>query len=268
MNYTNFTYADLLDDICKNGELVQTRNATTLRKTGLVAEFNCLPLVSTRNTAWKMALIEWGWMSSGKEKCPDKLLPWWDNQLNSDNEYLLGYGSQLRRFGDNNFDQIEWLIKELQAHPNSRRLITTTWNPEEMRRITEVNNNPNTPTTCHGTFSQYFVSNGKLHLLTVQRSADMLLGVPHNWVQYWAYLTWLAHRTGYKVGTMKWVFGDAHIYQEESHIQCAKEIIQNSFPNPQIDFIYSPTSKEFKASDFTISGTINKPKVLIRPKLL
>jgi thymidylate synthase len=99
----------------------------------------------------------------------------------------------------------------------------TVWNPAEMASISEVNENPNTPTTCHSTLIQCFVSpGGILHMKHYQRSADMLLGVPHNWIQHWAFMLYLAHHTGLSVGSMYWILGDAHIYDEESHVLAAK----------------------------------------------
>lgn len=142
-----------------------------------------------------------------------------------------------------------------------------------MANITTTNDNPNTPTTCHNTCTQFFVRQGKLHLKTYQRSADMLLGVPHNWVQTWALLVYMANRTGFKVGTMQWTFGDAHIYNEESHLEVASSFIDFAFTYggllaKEIKLEYNPTSLEFLASDFSTIGTISDPKILTRPKLL
>jgi thymidylate synthase len=104
---------------------------------------------------------------------------------------------------------------------------------------------------------------------TYQRSADMLLGVPHNWVQSWAMLMWFAHHAGLKVGSMTWMWGDAHVYDEESHIDTAHNMIRYcTGTTTKFDMVYKPTSKDFKASDFSIIGEIPEPVVTTRPKLL
>lgn len=274
MNETNRVYADLLATILQKGDVLETRNHSCYSYTdNYKVTFDNVPLITTRKTSWRYALTEMEWFLSGEAKVPYKLSKWWVGQTNEVGEYQRGYSQQLRdytsydgedRFG---FDQIEFLIEALKNHPNSRRLITTTWHPEEMASITSINNNPNTPSACHGSLVQYYVRNGELKMTVFARSQDVLLGTPHNWIQYWAYLTWLASRTGYKVGTMTWIFGDAHIYNDASHKDTAIEIIGNVNKNTQgVKMIYTPTSKEFKASDFKIEG-IPEPVVNGKPKL-
>jgi thymidylate synthase len=144
----------------------------------------------------------------------------------------------------------------------------TTWNPGEMANITKTNHNPNTPTCCHSIIVQFFVRNGRLSMKSYQRSADMLLGVPHNWIQSWAMLMWFAHHAGLKVGSMTWMWGDAHIYNEQSHVDTAETMIRFYTGMNEVKMVYTPTSTDFKASDFTIEGEIPDPIVTTRPKLL
>ena len=269
MQNTNEIYKGLIETILTEGKLLVTRNSEAYSNiSGLQVKFDSVPLVTIRKTAWKKALLEMEWFLSGNAKCPDELLDWWNGQLNPDGCYLRGYGQQLRDY-KYDFDQIDWLIEAIKHSPNSRRLIITTWHPEEMSRITEINQNPNTPTTCHGTLTQFFVRDNYLHMNTTQRSCDILLGCPHNWIQYWAFLIWLAYKTNLQVGTITWTYGDAHVYNEPSHIEVANLIInKEDFEQEPLDMIYTPTSEEFKASDFQIIGKISEPITKIRPKLL
>lgn len=275
MNNTNGIYANILDKVLLEGDLMETRNHSTYSYVdGLSVKFDKVPLVTTRKTAWKYALSEMEWFLSGEAECPEKLAKWWKGQLDPDGLYVDGYGHQLRMYTSIDdrdmwkpFDQIEFIINALKDHPNSRRLITTTWHPEEMSRITETNSNPNTPTTCHGTLVQYFVRDSKLKMNVLARSQDLLLGTVHNWIQYWAYLQWLAYKTGYEVGSMTWIFGDAHIYNHPSHVDTAKAIIENCKLYDDIELVYTPTSDWFKASDFSIKGDIPEPFVKSKPEL-
>ena len=87
----------------------------------------------------------------------------------------------------------------------------------------------------------------------VQRSADMVLGVPHNWIAQWAVMLWLAYRTGRTPGTVSWLGLDCHIYPD--HVDMANRIVKeglHAVPAPQL--VYTPTSEDFKADDFTLDG--------------
>jgi thymidylate synthase len=167
-----------------------------------------------------------------------------------------------------NFDQISYLIDSIKHHPNSRRHILTVWNPYEMAHITKANKNPNTPTTCHTTVMQFFVEDNKLCAFHYQRSADLLLGVPHNWIQHWGLMMYLVHHTGLDgIGWLKWQLGDAHIYNEESHLEVAKLIKQANARDCAVELVYKPTSDRFLASDFSLSAEVAEPITTIRPKL-
>ena len=278
MSLANQKYVCILKEIINAGDLVTTRNHEVYSSFNLPnVTFTTTPLVTLRKTAWKKALREMEWFLSGEVTCPDELLDWWDGQLDVENYLLDGYGQQLRHsvYWDSSewvakqFDQVKFIQEALKHNPNSRRLLMTTWNPGEMAHITKTNHNPNTPTCCHSIIVQFFVRNGRLSMKTYQRSADMLLGVPHNWVQSWAMLMWFAHHAGLKVGSMTWMWGDAHVYDEESHIDTAHNMIRYcTGTTTRFDMVYKPTSKEFKASDFSIIGEIPEPVVTTRPKLL
>jgi thymidylate synthase len=269
----NEIYTTLLKQIMMDGDVVNTRNSEVYSHFTLPnVTFTKLPLITLRKTAWKKALREMEWFLSGDSKCPDELLDWWDGQLNPHNMYFDGYACQLRSSLDKQefyFDQVAFILEGLKNNPNSRRLLMTVWHPASMAYITQANDNPNTPTCCHSIVVQFFVRNGCLSMKTYQRSADMLLGVPHNWVQSWAMLMWFAHHAGLKVGSMTWMWGDAHIYRETSHLSTVSDLIAFDLTqDPPLSMVYTPTSEDFKASDFTIQGTIPCPVITTRPKLL
>ena len=285
---TDYFYQKIIKQIHETGDLIETRNALckscfdlepiTLIKT---------PLVTLRKTAWKKALRELEWFMSGEIQCPDELMDWWDGQLDEHRHYHCGYSEQLRRsrspFSMNGikhnvgFDQIKYILDGLRNNPNSRRLVMTTWNPWDMANITELNNNPKTPSTCHGTLIQYFVRDGYLHAYHYQRSADILLGLPHNLIQHWALLLYFAHHTHLEVGSLRYQLGDAHLYQHESHIAATEQLIKlQTYPELDNSFTlcYNPIMEKadgvpvFLSSDFVMEGIIPAPLVTIRPVLL
>ena len=265
-------YLNLLQHIESFGDVVNTRNAIAKSSFDVPPiSFCSAPLVTVRKTAWKMALREMEWFLSGEPDCPKELLPWWHSQLDSHGRYVAGYGQQLRKW-DGYFDQVQYLICGLRGSPNSRRHILTTWNASQMATITAMNGNLNTPTTCHNTMTQFFLRYGKLSMKTYQRSADLLLGVPHNWIQSWALLLWICRQVGEHVvpGQMIWHFGDAHIYQEASHLETLSAILD---AKPMLEcrhwMVYSGVRGDpFRAADFEMRGTIPEPQVTTKPKLL
>lgn len=276
MTKTDHIYQCLIQDILYHGEIITSRNGTVKRCFDLpTITFDSTPLVTVRKTAWKKALREMEWFLSPSNICPIELLDWWQEQLSPKNRYIGGYSDQLRFFStpDEVFDQIEHLIQGIKHHPFSRRHVITAWNPADMHRITQINSNDKTPTTCHNTITQFFVSeNHYLSLKTYQRSADMLLGVPHNWIQTWALLLWIANKTNTIPHKMLWTFGDAHIYQEPSHLEVAESISNLGLGvldySPRLYFDSASIINTFAANDFIMAGAIPEPIITTRPKLL
>jgi thymidylate synthase len=308
-NYTSadLTYAFLLQDILRLNNVVETRNHSCYCNPFLDnVTFDSLPLITVRKTAWKLALTEMEWFMSGSAQRPEKLTKWWAEQLYDDRLYLNGYPDQFRNasythvtvpdkspfynYELDGFDQIAYILDGLKNHQHSRRLVMTSWNTGEMAEITKTNNNPQCPSTCHGSLIQFFVVNGELHIKHYTRSQDVMLGTPHNFVQYWALLTYFAFHSNLKVGSLTWVFGDAHIYNEESHLEAAEQIIKfyfnrvrdfacglSPYPDPEVtlNLVYNYSGEldsfgtpKFAATDFTIEGEIPQPTVLAKPKLL
>lgn len=181
MQNINKIYQDLLQIILNKGDLIVTRNSEAYSYIGgLQVKFDSVPLVTIRKTAWRKSIKEMEWFLSGNPKCPDELKDWWNGQLNPNGEYLRGYGEQLTGYTSDfmgnvsYFNQIDWLIEAIKHSPNSRRLIITTWHPEEMSRITEINENPNTPTTCLPSWVNVLTKEG------LKKLSDLTIG-EHIW---------------------------------------------------------------------------------------
>jgi len=276
----NEAYQKIIRHALYYGAEAVTRNHAVL-KSCFVSEFGVghAPLVTLRKTAWKKALREFEWFMSGDPKCPDELLDWWDGQLNPRGCYLDGYSAQFRCASSvgTAADQIANLLAGLREHPNSRRHVLTTWNAADMANITRTNENPRTPTCCHGSLVQFHVVGKYLHMYHYQRSADLLLGLPHNLVQYRALLHFVAFHTGFLPGTLTYKLGDAHIYHEASHLEAARAIATAQLPASSPRLIYQPPADLptdpagvpwFRAEDFSLDGKIPEPVTKIRPKLI
>lgn len=152
-------------------------------------------------------------------------------------------------------DQIAKVINGLKHHPNSRRLVWTTWVPEDMTN--ELVN----PTNCHNSFVQVSVREGKyIDMYCYQRSADVMLGLPHNLIAQKAFQLYLCDVCGLEPGYIKYELGDCHIY--EQHIDAARELIASPpIMEEAPKLVYSRTSgldrhnvPVFLASDFSLDG--------------
>lgn len=246
------SYRHLINHILSDGTWINGRNGSVLRAFDLTARFNRTPLVMERRCAWRLALREMEWFLNGGSNIVSlhpSVTHWWEPWTNKEGEVMHNYGVQFRNaLGASGlpFDQINYLINGIKEHPNSRRLCATTWNAADMMDYeTKITN-------CHGSWIQFYVEDDTLSLSMVQRSCDMMLGVPHNLIQYWAFLIWMAHQTDYKVGSFNWHGVDCHIYSD--HIETARRVASlDHAPSPP-KLLYEPSSQVFYAHDFKLDA--------------
>lgn len=158
------------------------------------------------------------------------------------------YGAQWRHWEkrDGSFiDQIQNVIDQIKTTPDSRRMIVTAWNPED------VPNSALPP--CHVMF-QFYVVDNKLSVQLYQRSGDMFLGVPFNIASYSLLLHLIARETGLEVGEFVHTLGDAHIY--DNHFDQVKELLANKpYDSPQLWL--NPDKKnimDFEMEDIKLIG--------------
>lgn len=250
-NSVEYEFVSALEHVLAYGEDITTRNSEVRRTVNEHLYFSKTPLISVRKTAWKSALREMEWFLSGSSNINDlhpSVHSWWKPWADKNGEIPNNYSKQFRYYSDHLFNQIDYAIQTLKNHPYSRRNVITTWNTEEMVR-------PNTPiTNCHGTIIQLFKgTDNRITMMMYQRSSDMVVGLQHNLLQYWALLMFIAHRAGHDLNNLRlhWIGGDCHIYK--SHIPLVKKIIRSNYNDVNTPkLIYTPTSEEFKASDFSL----------------
>ena len=238
-------YLDALNHILVHGETVNDRTGVgTMSVFGYQMRFNLqdgFPAVTTKRLAWRAVVGELLWFLEGntnerrlaeitfekpREELADKTTIWTANADAQgkalgydDGELGPVYGFQWRNFDGfeaaAGMDQIEWLIGEIKTNPDSRRLILSAWNPNQISQMALP--------PCH-TLAQFRVINGKLSCQLYQRSADMFLGVPFNIASYSLLTHMLAQICGLEVGEFVWTGGDCHIYM--NHIEQVTEQTQ------------------------------------------
>ena len=277
-------YLDALNHILVHGETVDDRTGVgTMSVFGYQMRFNLqegFPAVTTKKLAWRAVVGELLWFLEGstderrlaertfekpRRELIDKKTIWTANAnkqgvelgyRNDDIVKELGpvYGYQWRDFNSEGYDQIKYVIHQLKTQPDSRRIILSAWNPNE---ISEMALPP-----CH-TLAQFRVMNGKLSCQLYQRSADMFLGVPFNIASYSLLTHMLAHICDLEVGEFIWTGGDCHIYM--NHLAQVNEQVMRE---PQkLPYLFMPpfcdleTLLNTRTSDYKLIGYDPMPSI-------
>lgn len=149
------------------------------------------------------------------------------------------YGKQWRDFGG--VDQLAQVVADIQANPNSRRLMVSAWNPPDIPVMAQSGLPP-----CHTMF-QFYVAEGKLSCQLYQRSADVFLGVPFNIASYALLTMMVAQACGLACGDYVHTFGDAHLYQ--NHLEQARLQLQRE-PRPLPEMRLNPAINDLFAFGF------------------
>ena len=151
-------------------------------------------------------------------------------------------------------DQISWIINEIKTNPDSRRIILSAWNPNQLDKMTLP--------PCH-TLAQFRVMNGKLSCQMYQRSADLFLGVPFNIASYALLTHMIAQMCELEVGEFIWTGGDCHIYQ--NHMEQVKQQLERTpVDSPILEMPEFSTLEELlatKASDYNLVGYNPMPSI-------
>jgi thymidylate synthase len=280
-------YLNLVKDVLNYGETINSRNGKVKSIYGSVMHFdlknNRIPLITTKQLAWKTCLKELLWFINGSTDnkiLQDQNVKIWNK--NASREFLnsrklfnyeeqdLGpiYGHQWRHFNatyyncktdytNQGIDQLQYIIDNLKNNENkySRRLIMSAWNPCQ---INEMALPP-----CH-VLVQFNVSNdNKLSCSLYQRSGDIGLGVPFNIASY-SFLTHLiAKHCDLEASEFIYYLGNCHIYND--HIDILKKQILNTPKQfPTINILTKQNDiNDYKITDFEINNYKFHKKLLM-----
>lgn len=262
MNTTDKTYLALLQHILDNGIEKQDRTGTgTLSTFGYQMRFNLeegFPLLTSKKVFFRSIVHELLWFLSGDTNIrylKENNVGIWDEWADENGDLGPVYGKQWRDF--NGIDQIQRLIENLKANPESRRHIISAWNPSDVDHMALP--------PCHTMF-QFYVQNGKISCQLYQRSADVFLGVPFNIASYTLLLMMVAQVTGLEAHEFIHTFGDVHIYK--NHIDQVKLQLSraNDLPplptvalNPNIKDIFKFKFEDFELKDYNPHPGIKAP---------
>jgi len=258
-------YHDLLRLVLEHGEPRSDRTGVgTISVFGAQARFDLgpdgpgFPLLTTKKLHLKSIIYELLWFLRGETNIRylnEHGVTIWDEWADGNGELGRVYGAQWRDWRGGNgkhVDQIDNVIAQIKADPDSRRLIVSAWNPAEIEGMALP--------PCHVLF-QFYVQNGELSCQLYQRSADLFLGVPFNIASYSLLTLMAAQATDLRPGDFVHTFGDLHLYQ--NHLEQAREQLTREcrrLPrirlNPAIKNIH-----DFQFQDFELSGYDPHPSI-------
>lgn len=229
-------YLDLVRNVLSEGNYKPNRTGVdTISTFGQFYEIDLqegFPLLTTKQMdgfRWNSMIYELLWYLSGEEhiRTLREETGIWNEWADEEGNLDTAYGRFWRRYpipdgagqlpgeswpddahrwvndDERTFDQIQYLLDQLEENPNSRRLIVNAWHP--------ANATVSTLPPCHYTWVVN-VQGDQLNLHLTQRSGDVALGIPFNIAAYSLLATILAQRTGFDVGTFAHTIVDAHIY--------------------------------------------------------
>lgn len=288
-NNEELQYLKLIEDILLKGSFETGRNGNTYSVFGSSIYFslenNKIPLLTTKQLAWKTCLKELFWFIQGdtnNQTLINQGVHIWD--ANSSRSFLdsrglvdreehdLGpiYGFQWRHFNapyinchtdytNHGIDQLQYIINHLKSNipevRNSRRLIMTSWNPCQLNEMALP--------PCHVIVQFQITRGNKLSCLLYQRSGDVGLGVPFNIASY-SFLTHiLAHHCNLEAYEFIYTLGNSHIY--EDHIsQLNNQILRKPLPFPSIHINnYHKNINDYTMEDIEIINYKYHPKIIM-----
>ena len=203
-------YSLLIANIMNEGEFRHTRNGTTRALFGTSLKVDLrqgyFPLLQCRKMFYKGVFGELAAFVR-KPTHVDDFTRWgcnyWGPWADENGELRLDYGNAWFEG-----DQIDRLIHDLRYNQTSRRLIISSWRPENLDRLSLP--------CCHHMYQFYVDNQGCLHMLWMQRSVDVFIGLPSDVVLAAAMLIAIAKEADLDPGTITFSFGDTHIYGDHS----------------------------------------------------
>lgn len=283
MRHPEHQYLDLLSHILENGDRrVDRTGVGTLSVFGAMARFDLsrgeVPILTTKRVFWKAAVKEMLWFLTGgtniQPLLKENVRIWSDwplakyrqatgeaitqeafeERIVSDDAFAaqwgeLGpvYGKQWRRWlgaDGREYDQIADLVQTLRTNPSSRRMLFHAWNVPELGQMALP--------PCHMVYQFHCTTDGRLNCLMFQRSCDLFLGGPFNFIGTSVLQLVLAQQAGLTPGEMIWVGGDVHLYL--NHLDQAREQIRRE-PRafPRMRLLRQPDSiDDYRIEDFSV----------------
>lgn len=255
----------------ENGLDKSDRTGTGTRSVfGYQMRFNLeegFPLVTTKKCHLKSIIYELLWFLKGDTNIKylnDHGVTIWDEWADEHGDLGPVYGKQWRRWQGIDgkvTDQVSDVIEQLKTSPDSRRMIISAWNVDDLPHMRLM--------PCHCLF-QFYTSppgeNGrrKVSCQLYQRSADVFLGVPFNIASYALLTMMVAQVCDMDPGEFVHTFGDVHLYKNHFE-QADLQLSRKPFPlpkmkiNPGVKDIFGFSYEDFQLQDYQHHAAIKAP---------
>lgn len=241
MSSADTQYLSIVRHILDEGALGQNRTGMPAYKLPhQIMQFDLsreFPILTTKFVAFKTAVKEILWIWQKQSNDVRVLQQWgchiWDEWQQEDGTIGKAYGYQLAKY-----HQVDNLLKTLREDPESRRMVISLWNVEDL---------PDMALQPCAFLTMWDVSaDGRLNCMLVQRSGDMGLGVPFNFTQYAVLVSLIAQVSGLTPGLFTHVINNAHIYENHAdalRTQLAR--LPDAYPAPKL--LINPDVTDFYA---------------------
>jgi len=249
-------YLQLLRFVLENGVEKSDRTGTgTLATFGYQMRFDLnqgFPLLTTKKLHLKSIIYELLWFLQGDTNIgylKEHGVRIWDEWADEDGELGPVYGAQWRSWavpGGEAIDQLSAVVQSIQADPDSRRHIISSWNVADIDKMALP--------PCHLLF-QFYVAEGRLSCQLYQRSADVFLGVPFNIASYALMTMMIAQVCDLEPGDFVHTFGDVHLYsnhREQANLQLTRSPhpLPSMRINPEIKDLFGFQYNDFELLDY------------------
>ena len=249
MSIADVKYKGLLQDILDNGEWDTDGSVRPVYADGTAAHSKSIfgiqarfkqgeiPIITSKKTPVQSSINEivhafFKLKTTKLEDFREMGIGYWEDWALEDDTLGRSYAYQLANQFEEiihngetiQLDQVDNILHKLQNDPYSRRIMFAYWKPDD------VHNKALQECAWSGQFN---VRNNRLDFVLIQRSVDVLLGLPSNWAGYYALQCALANLFDYEVGTFTHQMGNVHLYSNQ--IELAKELINEpEYDQPQI----------------------------------
>jgi thymidylate synthase len=255
-------YLNLVKKILKEGKQKKDRTGTgTLSIFGYQMRFNLksgFPLITTKKCHIPSIIHELLWFLKGDTNIKylnDNHVSIWNKWADKNGDLGPIYGKQWRNwssYGGINIDQIENTLKMLKKEPSSRRIIISSWNVSDIKKMALP--------PCHILF-QFYVIDNTLSCQLYQRSCDVFLGLPFNIASYALLTHMIAQQCDLQIGDFLWTGGDIHLYNNHV-IQAKNQVLRIPKKKPTLVIKNKPNSLfNYHIKDFLFIGYEPLPSI-------
>lgn len=252
-------YKDIVDTIAEKG-IWSEGNVRTKYADGTAAHYKSYigyqfrldnsddeaHLITSRFAPSKAPIRElyWIWiLQSNNVDVLDELgCKFWDEWKMQDGTIGKAYGYQIAQETFGQKSQLHYVINELKKNPNSRRIMTEIWIPNELSEMAL--------TPCVH-LTQWSVIGKKLYLEVRQRSCDVALGLVANVFQYSVLHKLVALECGLEPAEIIWNIHNVHIY-DRHYDKLIKQVNGETFEPAKIKINNFKSIFDFKPDDIEI----------------